>query len=585
MAKAKRKTARRKSAAKKKPARARAAAARSGNGFQTMALHAYDDKDAKVINRLTRERSGSRAFAMMSAAKVRAADPETIAQGYLDQAVESQATPGITAPKLGASTSEFKSLGAETIALTGTKTVKFRQYIAKIPVYGSLVTVELDDKNDLLSMNSSVALPKGVDALASVAPADAVRAVKDYPGWKKDLANASPRLNFYYEKTSAKWRLVFILEDVPTQPAPGKKKVGARAQATPRFMDFIVDAHSGKVIAALPRTTTATALVTAKDGKNRSRKFRVTVSGAKRVLSDPTLNVETFDFDFSDPDARASLLPGATVMAPPGWSPSAVSAHANAGVVVDFLRDVLLRNNIDNKGGSMNSSINCVVRKESSGAQEWVNAYWNGDQMVYGQRQIDGRLASLAEWLDIVAHEMFHGVTDMTARLEYQNESGALNESYSDIFGVIVANYDIANTQNWEWRIGDGLDDGGKPFRDMSNPKARGQPAHMRNYRKYPNTENGDYGGVHINSGIHNKAAYNILTAPGANAKAALTPKEVISIFYLALTQQLTRNSGFSDSRRGVLLSARSLFRAMPAQRQDAKIAAVEAGFDAVGIK
>src|SRR5687767_6769964 len=131
------------------------------------------------------------------------------------------------------------------------------------------------------------------------------------------------------------------------------------------------------------------------------------------------------------------------------------------------MRTVLKRNNIDAKGGPMNSSINCVLVEEREGEDEWVNAYWDGDQMVYGQCHVNGRLASLAEWLDIVAHEMFHGVTDETARLEYASESGALNESYSDIFGVIIANYATRDTRKWDWRIGDGLDRG-NPFRDMS---------------------------------------------------------------------------------------------------------------------
>ena len=106
----------------------------------------------------------------------------------------------------------------------------------------------------------------------------------------------------------------------------------------------------------------------------------------------------------------------------------------------------------------------------------------------------------------------------------------------------------------------------------------------MKNFKVLPNTENGDWGGVHTNSGIHNKAAFNILTAVDAAGNLVLTPQEVAAIFYLALTQQLSRTSQFSDSRRSVLTSARTLFRTLPADQQAKKLDAIGKGFTAVGI-
>jgi Zn-dependent metalloprotease len=106
----------------------------------------------------------------------------------------------------------------------------------------------------------------------------------------------------------------------------------------------------------------------------------------------------------------------------------------------------------------------------------------------------------------------------------------------------------------------------------------------MRNYKKLPNTKNGDNGGVHTNSGIHNKAAYNILTAVDSQGKLVFTPQEVAGVFYLTLTQQLSRTSQFSDSLRGALVSARTLFRTLPADKLKVKIDAIIKGFSAVGI-
>ena len=106
----------------------------------------------------------------------------------------------------------------------------------------------------------------------------------------------------------------------------------------------------------------------------------------------------------------------------------------------------------------------------------------------------------------------------------------------------------------------------------------------MRDYKDSPVTERGDYGGVHTNSGIHNFAAYKILTAVDAAGKAILTPRDVMAIFYLADTQRLSHTSQFSDSRRAVADSALTLFRDLPVAERRAKLAAIDDAFDAVGI-
>jgi Zn-dependent metalloprotease len=569
------------------------------NGLKTFALHAQDKAAAPTLAKLAKERSAHPAFGLAVATPAQL-DPETVAQRYLQQALQSDAVPALTAPATDDEESEFKSIGTETIPLTGTTTVKFRQMLHKIPVYGTLVTVELDDKNNLVSMNSALGDPTKVDPVAKIAPADAIKAAEAYPGFKKEMDGIVPRLNYYFDKEESKWRLVFILEDVPVTPKGTKKGVRAElprgpesppeededhTDLCPRYMDYIVDAHTGKVVAELPRTPSmAATTVSAVDGLGATRQITVEANGTKKLLKDSALNVQTFDFKLRDPIVAESRLPGAEINNPPDFSPSAVSAHANAEAVATFLRDVLRRNNIDNQGGSMNSSINCVVARESRDGKQWFNAFWNGSQMVYGQRLNGTSVMSLSVDLDVVGHEMFHGVTDSTARLEYANQSGALNESMSDIFGVVIANFGKPDPRQWNWKVGEGLSPSGEPFRDMSDPTKFGQPAHMRDFVESSNDEDGDFGGVHTNSGIHNKAAFNILTAEDSSGDLILSPTDVAAVFYLALTQQLSRTSGFSDSRRGVLTSARTLFRNLPQAEQDAKIRAIEKGFSAVGI-
>ena len=100
-----------------------------------------------------------------------------------------------------------------------------------------------------------------------------------------------------------------------------------------------------------------------------------------------------------------------------------------------------------------------------------------------------------------------------------------------------------------------------------------------------PNTANGDWGGVHINSGIHNRVLHLILTSVDSTNTLTFTPNEVAAVFYLALTQQLSRTSQFSDSRRAVLISARTLFRTLPPAQQQAKLKAIAKAFSRVGIE
>ena len=378
-----------------------------GNGLKTFSMHSNDDASYQDMAALTAAESAHPSFA--AAANATPVDPETAARRYLDLALGSPAVSNFTAPVADEVPSEFKSLDTETIPLTGTTMVKFRQYFSKIPVYGSLVTVELDDANKLLGINSALGTPQSVSPVARISPAEAVKAVKAYPGHAKDLDKIVPRLNYYFDRVASKWRLVFILEDVPVV---AKTKV-----RSPVLMDYVVDAHTGKVVTEIPRTPTVAVQKTAADGLGKSRNFEVDKVGDAETLKDATLNVQTFDFKFKDPAQQSRSLPGTLIKNPPTFPPAAVSAHANAAVVSTFLRTVLKRNNIDNQGGLMRSSINCVDRSESPDGKEWINAFWNGRQMVYGQRHNGGGFLSMAVALDVVGHEMFHGVTDMTSRL------------------------------------------------------------------------------------------------------------------------------------------------------------------------
>jgi Zn-dependent metalloprotease len=188
------------------------------------------------------------------------------------------------------------------------------------------------------------------------------------------------------------------------------------------------------------------------------------------------------------------------------------------GVTFDFFEAAYRRDSIDGAGLPLISTVHY--------GRDYENAFWNGQQMVYGDG--DGTLfLPFTGPLDVTGHELVHGVTQYTANLEYQNQSGALNESVSDVFGSCVKQWHLGQTADQaDWLIGQGLlADGvtGVALRSLKEPGTAyddprlgkdPQPGHMNDY----NDTTSDNGGVHINSGIANRAFYLAATAIGGHS-------------------------------------------------------------------
>lgn len=245
---------------------------------------------------------------------------------------------------------------------------------------------------------------------------------------------------------------------------------------------------------------------------------------------------------------------------------TAVSAHYNGGIAYEYFTDVHNRNSINGEGGNIISLIN--ISDPSTGGG-FDNAFWNGVAMFYG----NGNTAfdPLAEALDVAGHEMSHGVVQATANLTYQGESGAMNESFADIFGAMMDRDD--------WFMGeDVVKTSAFPsgrLRDMSDPhnggNQLGDPGWQPNNvsEQYMGTENN--GGVHINSGIVNFAYYKFAETSGIGKEKAE------KTFYRALSTYLTKSSQFVDLRAAVEQAAAELYG-------DTEKNAASAAFQAVGI-
>ena len=205
-----------------------------------------------------------------------------------------------------------------------------------------------------------------------------------------------------------------------------------------------------------------------------------------------------------------------------GTDESVNRGYDGFGIIRDFYRDVFGRNSIDDRGMRLHGYVHRGVR--------YNNAFWDGQEMVFGDG--DGLVfTDFTGSLDVIGHELAHGVTEYTAALEYHGQSGALNESMSDAFGSMIKQWHLRQVAaDADWLIGPDVFTPAIEADALRSMKAPGtaydnkdfgkdpQPDHMDSYVRLPDTDEGDNGGVHINSGIPNKAFYLVATTIGGNS-------------------------------------------------------------------
>jgi Zn-dependent metalloprotease len=274
---------------------------------------------------------------------------------------------------------------------------------------------------------------------------------------------------------------------------------------------------------------------------------------------------------------HATTLPGKLVRGegdPKGKDRDVNEAYHYAGVVYDFYQKVFARKSVDDRGLRLDSSVHY--------GRHFDNAFWNGSQMVYGDG--DGVIFQrFTRCLDVIGHELTHGVTQYEAALNYQDQPGALNESMSDVFGILVKQWKLGQTAaQADWIIGKGLLARGVNGVGLRSMKAPGtayddprigrdpQPAHMKDYYKGAD----DNGGVHINSGIPNRAFYLTAAALGGKAWEAAG-----KIWYTALCHHLRQSSKFPDAANATVTVAGNLYGVRSKQQK-----AVKDAWKAVGV-
>jgi Zn-dependent metalloprotease len=271
---------------------------------------------------------------------------------------------------------------------------------------------------------------------------------------------------------------------------------------------------------AIRRSALGTIIATAR--LRGERTIRASFAGG---AMSPSGNGRRTVFDLKGGTDLTDASTARTEDGPESRDATANCAFDRLGTTRDFFKKIFDRDSIDDRG----MRLDAYVHRGSWDGGPYNNAFWDGARIVFGDG--DGELfTDFTLSLDVIAHELTHGVTEASAGLDYHVQPGALNESMSDVFGSLVKQWSLRQTAaDADWLIGAEIFTPKVAFDALCSLKAPGtayeneidkdpQPDHMKRFEHLPDTEAGDWGGVHINSGIPNKAFYVVATSIGGNA-------------------------------------------------------------------
>jgi bacillolysin len=370
-----------------------------------------------------------------------------------------------------------------------------------------------------------------------------------------------------------------------------------RAAAGSDVREYFVDARSGAVVFEYSDMQTQSAVGRATGVLGDSKKISVTRFSGMFTLADALRppSIRTYDMR-GDPFRTRDVINGRVF---PGqsdigsdadniWQDGALSdAHIYSGYTYDYYFKRFNRRGLDDANRRMQTLVHPVRRDEvtlrfDTFPEFFTNAVYYGDGlMLYGEGLPPNLTAGGQRWdytagaIDIVAHEITHGVTEFTSDLLYRNESGALNESFSDIMGSSVEAFIQpagGGQQQSDYLMAEDVVTGSRNgIRSMADPSAFGDADHYS--VRFTGTD--DNGGVHTNSGISNQVFYlaieggtNRVSGLSVNGVGAGNRVQIETIFYRAVAQLLPSNATFAMARTATIQAARDLYGGgSPAER------------------
>ena len=448
---------------------------------------------------------------------------------------------------------ESLKLQNSTTDRLGQQHLKYQQYYNDILVEGSAYTLHVQDSQIIGMSGNQVEIVSPVDQI-SLTSEQAHQSAMDHIGatayaWQDEFT--SELLGF---DGAPEGELVYITDTNTGSSVPTYKfdmwaiDLGTR--------DYVyINANTGVVELVSSRIRGVDVAATGQSHYNGIVEFTADqVSDNEFRLRQITDGVETYDNQMN-PIGDFSDFIDITASSPFFDSPEAlsgVSAHWGAEKTLEMFKDWFGRDSYDNVGSTLVSFVNV--------SESLNNAFWNGSVMQYGEG--DGVNFDPLVEIDIVGHEITHGVTEFSAGLIYQNEMGALNESFSDIFGEVVEYYATGTN---DWLLGEQSFLGPGGLRSFLNPNDGNQPDTYLGDLWFTGT--GDDGGVHFNSGVQNKW-FHILSEGEAGTNdneedydvAGIGIEDAAQIAYRNLTVYLNDISQYQDARDGAVLAAIDLF-------------------------
>ena len=443
---------------------------------------------------------------------------------------------------------------------------RFQQTVNDVPVWEGEAIVHLNPDGELRNVTDNLKEAVAVSTQPNFSAAEALSFAKSFAG-NAGRSNEKTKVELYIYRGETRDHLTYRVE-----------MQNVENTENPSVPVIFVDAQTGEKVFEYNNLQTGTG----NSLYSGTLSISTSSAGSTYYMEDLTRRMGTFDMRTT---GNTMFGTGGSMYRFTGtddiWNATneraGVDAHYGAAKTYDYYLNVHGRNGIDGAGGprtvtaGANSSVSLIASRVHFG-KRYNNAFWLNNMMTYGDG--DGSQFSPMVTVDIAGHEMTHGVTEYTANLTYSYESGALNESMSDVFGVLVELYAdggvvSANT----WKIGEDAytpSIAGDALRYMDNPHLAGNYGYTTNddpdhySERYTGT--GDSGGVHINSGIPNHVFY--LAANGGThhlsgvSVTGMGTTDAGKIWYRALTVYMTSGTNFAGARTAMLNAATDLFGA-----------------------
>lgn len=454
----------------------------------------------------------------------------------------------------------------------GMKThTRVRQMVGGIPVEGAELIIHRDRHSAITGVTGSLHKVEHYTG-ALLDPADAVtRALSSFSqttpwSWLNEdeealLKEVTGNPAATYTPTAS-----LVYAPVDGDPVNGfrpayKLTLQSGADQPARWVVF-VDAQTGAILNKYNSLHTTAAVGTGTSLYSGTVSINTDLVSGTYYMRDLSRKVETYDMKNKTSYTGVTLFTDTDNTWNTTTQKAGVDAHYGAAKTWDYYKLVHGRNSYDNLGTTIKSYVHYSTN--------YNNAYWNGSVMTYGDG--DGTTFTPLVTLDVAGHEITHAVTEKTANLAYQNESGALNEAFSDIFGAAIEFY--AKGASGNWLIGEACytpATSGDALRSMSNPNAEGQPDTYQGTYWYTGT--GDNGGVHYNSGVANFWFYLLsVGGSGTNDKGTaysvtgigITKAEKIA--YRALSVYMTSSTNYAGARTATLNAATDLYGSASAE-------------------